>query len=150
MNDLGLPQISYREHIHRELREEDEVVTSMTSIDPNRVAFWPTRRDQGLPELPPPVQRCQRCGDVCRYGWWCEPCADLAAYFQARKGMSMVQIAASGEYDPPWEEWVQDHAPWLLFDKLFLPNIKREQTIDNGRTVFHGGRRPKKQRPNRV
>jgi hypothetical protein len=106
-------QHSYREHVHREVQAPLDIARfSKTDL-----AFWPTCRDPDQPEFPTAIFNCQRCGEFVAptVGWWCRACRAVVWWLQCRRGMSMVQIAASGEYDPPWAEWVQDHFPWMLW-----------------------------------
>lgn len=66
--------------------------------------FWPTCRSNGLPQLLPSIENCQRCGEAIgpNTGWWCQDCAAVISWLQESRGMSMVQIAASGECEPVW------------------------------------------------
>lgn len=107
---------SYREHAHRSLMSpDDEARESRLSL-----AFWPTRRHQTGPTIEPPILNCQRCGDEIApsSGWWCGECFKVIWYIQAKWLMSMVQIAHSGEYDPPWALWIQDVAPWMIAGRI--------------------------------
>lgn len=117
-------QCGYREHIHREvmLPGEPEFHTS------HGETFWPTCREYKRPTLPPVNVRCQRCGRRIRpvSGWWCRRCSRVAAELQCRHGLSMVQIAASGEWDPPECPVTDALAPWLRLVRDPLPIMEFE------------------------
>lgn len=113
-------QHGFREHVHRSVALPLETDGPPTGVD---LAFWPTRRDEGLPDLPPPNFRCQRCGALIAptAGWWCRDCDKIVWWLQQELGLSMVQIAHSGEYEPTWGELISDIAPWLIPDRWRLP-----------------------------
>lgn len=126
-------QRTYREHLHRgvmlPMESED---TKLSGIGQ---AFWPTRRDlDPAPPIPPPIVKCQRCGKhiATSAGWWCHECSKIVPALQCYRGMSMVMIAAMGEYDPPYEEFIQDFAPWLLYQRLQLPRMP-DESLDKQR-----------------
>lgn len=110
---------SYREHAHRALRVGEYEGPEVAA---DEVAYWPTRRgsDSAGQRLEPLIVNCQRCGEAIApvAGWWCEECDKVVWFLQQTRGMSMVQIAASGEYEPPMYEWIQDVAPWLIMARL--------------------------------
>jgi hypothetical protein len=113
---------SYREHAHRALRQRDIGLDDRrsTEVPKSEMAFWPTCRNPVSAAMEPLIRNCQRCGEEVLpvAGWWCEECDKVVWFLQQVRGMSMVQIAASGEYEPPLYEWVQDAAPWLLFKRI--------------------------------
>lgn len=112
-------QQTYREHLHRGLMlplpAEDHRLSGIGQ------AFWPTRRDvcEGNP-IGVPIVNCQRCGHEIAptAGWWCRECSKIVPLLQCYRGMSMVQIAAMGEGDPPSvPQWVYSLAPWLAANR---------------------------------
>lgn len=142
-------QTSYREHAHRGL------MLPMEARDHRLAgvgqAFWPTRREIAAPDPFVPIVNCQRCGLTVAptAGWWCRECWKIVPALQVWRGMSMVMIAASGEYEAPREEWIQDYAPWLMFGKMALPRIPDDkigrQVISRRRTAWKRDRKMKKE-----
>lgn len=129
-------QTTYREHLHRSIMaylKSDEPSTGIV------LAFWPTCRQYDQLESPPPNINCQRCGKRIRSGkWWCYSCWQVMEFLQVTKGMTPVQVCASGEYDPPLGEWIQDHAPWLIPQRIEVaqePNqlLKKKQWREKNR-----------------
>lgn len=100
------------------------------------IAFWPTRRDSGIPALPPANFNCQRCGESIdpRCGWWCDECANTIRHLQETRAMSMVQIAGAGEYDPQWSAITAALAPWMIpmRQQLYVHADEAEQIRKRG------------------
>lgn len=115
---------TYREHAHRAIMLPPDYWLRRDTTDE---AFWPTCRGRS-PMLPAPIVNCQRCGKEIpmNSGWWCQHCHGVARWLQRTRCWSMVQIAAMGEYDPPWAEWVQD-VPWMLWRRIELPRITESE-----------------------
>lgn len=120
-------QQTYREHLHRGLmlpmEAEDQRLAGVGQ------AFWPTRRDIAPPDPFVPIVNCQRCGRTVAptAGWWCGECWKIVPALQVWRGMSMVMIAASGEFDPSREEWIQDYAPWMMWQKMEIPRLSDDE-----------------------
>lgn len=124
-------QHGHREHIHREvmLPAEPDFHTS------HGETFWPTCREYQRPTLPPINVRCQRCGRRIRpaSGWWCRRCSKIAAHLQCQHGLSMVQIAASGEWEPLVCPIADDLIPWAGYNRVSLPTM----TDSKDTQLFH-------------
>lgn len=117
-------QQTYREHLHRGLmlpmEAEDHRLSGVGQ------AFWPTRRDIALSDPFVPIVNCQRCGRTVAptAGWWCGECWKIVPALQVWRGMSMVMIAASGEFDPrPLPFWISQMNPWLNVNRATLTTL---------------------------
>lgn len=140
---------TFREHAHRVLRPATDTFTMQAdSLPPSEWAFWPTMRGPDLAGLPAIIINCQRCGAriLPSVGWWCEECDKVVWWLQQERGWSMRQIAASGEEDPSWRVWIQDHAPWLLPARI---EVATEIHLTRGRKTLAGASMPMSARHNR-
>lgn len=67
-------------------------------------------------------ERCKRCGDPVLQGgfWWCAECYKVTGFLQSRRGLTMIQIAASGEDDYSTTPMIALLAPHLGYAKQKL------------------------------